>query len=79
MNKRDQIECDTDLRITDQRIGMGIGGWNVVIRLYHKPTKIVIELPVTGGATHKHRAMAFDALEFLIDCLLEKGLIFDAC
>ncbi|MFK5283307.1 hypothetical protein ACI3PL_27415, partial [Lacticaseibacillus paracasei] len=65
-------------RITDQRIGMGVVGRDVVIRLYHKPTKIVIELPVTGGATYKQREMAFDALEFLIDCLLEKGMTIDA-
>lgn len=29
---------DVDIRVIDQRIGMGIGGLDTVIRLYHKPT-----------------------------------------
>lgn len=77
MIDREQLYRDTDLRITDQRIGMGIGGWNVVIRLYHKPTRIVIELPAIGGARHTHTEIAFNALEFMLDSLLEKRMIDD--
>ncbi len=36
---------DTDIRVIDQRIGMGIGNLHTVIRLYHRPTGILIEIP----------------------------------
>ena len=41
------------IRVIDQRIGMGIGGTDTVIRLYHIPTGILIEVPrVSSSQAH---------------------------
>ena len=42
MDLRDE---DLHVRIIDQRIGMGIGGLNTVIRLYHVPSGVMVEIP----------------------------------
>lgn len=55
---------DVDVRITDQRIGMGIGGMNTIIRLWHKPTGIIIEVPNLGRGQHKQYSMAMSMLEY---------------
>ena len=47
----EQLYQDTDIRVIDQRIGVGIGGLNTVIRLYHKPTGILIEMPLHHPST----------------------------
>ena len=64
MNK--QLYEDTDVRVIDQRIGMGITGWNTVIRLYHKPTGILIEMPKLSRSQHEDRKLAFEMLEYAL-------------
>ena len=36
---------DLHIRVIDQRIGMGIGGMDTVIRILHIPTGILVEVP----------------------------------
>lgn len=61
-----QIYLDTDIRIIDQRIGMGIGGLNTVIRLYHKPTGILIEMPAVMRNKFLDKKLAFEMLEYAL-------------
>ena len=57
---------DTDRRVIDQRIGMGVGGLDTVIRLYHRPTGIIIEMPrLTRNQFHDNR-VAFEMLEYAL-------------
>ena len=65
---------DTDLRVIDQRIGMGIGGLNTVIRLYHRPTGIVIEMPNVTRSQFEDKRLAFEMLEY---ALADKALILE--
>lgn len=51
------------LRVIDQRIGMGIGGLDTVIRLYHVPTGILIEVPRVSSSQYYDRQIAFEMLE----------------
>lgn len=60
----DQLYKDTDVRVIDQRIGVGVGGLNTVIRLYHKPTGILIEMPCLNRSQFYDRQLAFDMLEY---------------
>lgn len=53
---------ETDVRVIDQRIGMGIGGMDTVIRLYHRPSGIIIEVPRLTSTQHYDRELAFDML-----------------
>lgn len=55
---------DVDVRVIDQRIGVGIGGLNTVIRVYHPATGILIEVP-NSVARHQYKAreIAFDMLD----------------
>jgi protein subunit release factor A len=62
----DHLYQDTDIRVIDQRIGMGIGGWNTVIRLYHKPTGILIEMPRLRRNQFLDKKLAFEMLEYAI-------------
>jgi protein subunit release factor A len=66
MSERSQIELDTDVRVIDQRIGQGIGGRDTVIRLYHRPTGIIIEMPRLMRSQFFDRQAAFDMLEFAL-------------
>jgi protein subunit release factor A len=60
------IYNETDVRVIDQRIGMGVGGLDTVIRLYHSPTGILIEMPrVTRNQFHDKR-IAFEMLEYAL-------------
>lgn len=54
---------DVHLRVIDQRIGMGIGGMDTVIRLYHVPTGILIEVPAVCNSKHNDREVAIQMLE----------------
>lgn len=38
MSWPDDLWRDVDIRVVDQRIGAGIGGFDTVIRAYHRPT-----------------------------------------
>lgn len=57
---------DVNIRVIDQRIGMGIGGLNTVIRVLHTPTGIIIEMPRLTNSQHKDRQAALDALEMAL-------------
>ena len=61
-----QIEMDTDVRVIDQRIGMGVGGRDTVIRLYHRPTGIIIEMPRLHQSSYYDRRAAFEMLEYAL-------------
>lgn len=62
----DQLWQDTDIRVIDQRIGMGITGFNTVIRLYHKPSGILIEMPRLTKSQFYDRKLAFEMLEYAL-------------
>lgn len=53
---------DVVLRVIDQRIGMGIGGWDTIIRLYHIPTGICIEVPGITSSKYYDREVALEML-----------------
>lgn len=57
---------DVDLRVIDQRIGMGIGGFDTVIRALHKPTGIIIEMPRLCRSQFHDRQAVLDALEMAL-------------
>ena len=50
----------------DQRIGVGIGGLNTVVRLYHKPTGILIEMPQVMRNQFLDKKLAFEILEYAL-------------
>ncbi|WP_422028079.1 hypothetical protein [Roseovarius sp.] len=54
---------DVHIRVIDQRIGMGIGGMDTVIRLYHIPSGILIEVPRIASSQYYDRAIAMEMLE----------------
>jgi len=60
------IWADIDVRITDQRIGMGVGGINTIMRVQHIPTGIVVEVPSQGRSPHKVREVAKTMIEFAV-------------
>ena len=62
----EQLYKDTDVRVIDQRIGMGIGGLNTVVRLYHKPTGILIEMPKLLRSDYYNKKLAFEMLEYAL-------------
>lgn len=62
----DDLYEDTDVRVIDQRIGMGIGGLNTVVRLYHKPTGILIEMPQITPSLLYDKMLAFDMLKYAL-------------
>jgi protein subunit release factor A len=68
----EQLWKDTDVRVIDQRIGVGIGGLNTVIRLYHKPTGILIEMPNVTRSQHHGRNLAFEMLQYALTEIGEK-------
>jgi protein subunit release factor A len=54
---------DVHIRVIDQRIGMGVGGRNTVMRLYHIPTGILIEVPRITSSQTWDREIALEMLE----------------
>lgn len=62
----DKLYEDTDIRVIDQRIGVGVGGLNTVVRLYHKPTGILIEMPMVMRNQFLDKKLAFEMLEYAI-------------
>ena len=63
---------DVDVRVIDQRIGQGVGGLNVVSRLYHKPTGVLIEMPsLSGRGSYYDRKLAMEMLEYGISNIPE--------
>lgn len=62
---------DVHLRVIDQRIGAGIGGMDTVIRLYHVPTGILIEVPRVKSSQYYDRQLAYEMLEYALTDLPE--------
>ena len=63
---------DVDVRVIDQRIGQGVGGLNTVIRLYHKPTGILIEMPrISRRGPYYDRQLAMEMLQYAISNIPE--------
>lgn len=50
-------------RVIDQRIGMGIGGMDTVIRMIHIPSGILIEVPRVSSSQYYDREIAMQMLE----------------
>lgn len=63
--------ADVDIRVIDQRIGAGIGGLDTVIRVLHRPTGIIIEMPRVTGSQFNDRAAAMSALEMALEHVWE--------
>ncbi len=61
-----QILLDTHIRVIDQRIGMGIGGSDTVIRAYHVPTGILVELPRSTRGQFHDRELALEMIEYAL-------------
>lgn len=58
---------DVDIRVIDQRIGAGVGGLDTIIRVIHKPTGIIIEVPRLTSSQYYDREAAIDALKLMLD------------
>ncbi|URQ76209.1 MAG: hypothetical protein NBV76_05460 [Candidatus Ochrobactrum gambitense] len=58
--------ADVNIRVIDQRIGMGVGGFDTVIRVLHVPTGIIIEMPRLTRSQWHDRQAALDALEMAL-------------
>ena len=72
MTSERNLWAEVDIRVMDQRIGIGVGGRDTVLRVLHRPTGIIIEMPhVTNQGSHAMRALAMSMLEF---GLLEAGV-----
>lgn len=54
---------DINIRVIDQRIGMGIGGMDTVIRALHVPSGILVEVPRVTSAQYSDREIAMQMLE----------------
>ena len=57
---------DVHIRVIDQRIGVGVGGLNTVIRLYHIPTGILIEMPRLTRGQFYDKKLAMEMLEYAL-------------
>lgn len=55
---------DLHIRVIDQRIGAGIGGLDTVLRLYHIPSGILIEVPRGNKNQYDDRQVAMEMLEY---------------
>lgn len=60
---------DLNIRVIDQRIGAGIGGLDTVIRIYHKPTGLLVEVPRLASIQFKDRALGINMIEAGLDTL----------
>ena len=54
---------ELNIRVIDQRIGVGIGGLDTVIRVYHIPTGIWSEVPRVTSSQFHDREIALEMLE----------------
>ena len=71
-DEKNKLYQDTDVRVIDQRIGVGIGGLNTVVRLYHKPTGILIEMPQVMRNQFLDKKLAFEILEYALSEIGDK-------
>ena len=54
---------DLNIRVIDQRIGVGIGGMDTVIRLLHVPSGILVEVPRVTSTQYYDREIAMQMIE----------------
>ena len=54
---------DVHIRVIDQRIGVGIGGMDTVIRALHVPSGVLVEVPRITSAQYTDREIAIQMLE----------------
>lgn len=54
---------DVHIRVIDQRIGAGIGGYDTVIRVYHIPSGLLVEVPRLTSSQYYDRQIAMQMLE----------------
>jgi len=59
----DDLWKDIDIRVIDQRVGVGIGGMDTVIRIYHRPTGIIVEVPRVSASQFNDREIAIDMIQ----------------
>lgn len=59
---QDKLWQDVDIRVIDQRIGMGVGGMDTVVRVYHRQTGILVEVPRVSGSQYYDREIALDMI-----------------
>jgi protein subunit release factor A len=65
---------DIHIRVIDQRIGMGIGGLDTVIRAYHMPSGILVEVPRGEKNQWNDRKIALEMIEYALSSgLYETG------
>ena len=62
----DELWKDVDIRVIDQRIGMGIGGMDTVVRVIHKPSGILVEVPRVGSSQYYDREIAMEMIQAAI-------------
>jgi protein subunit release factor A len=59
------IEDGLEIRVTDQRIGMGISGYDTIIRVHHIPSGIVVEMPNRFASSQSvSRLIAVEMIEW---------------
>ena len=58
-----EVWKDVDVRVIDQRIGQGIGGMDTVIRMVHKPSGIIVEVPRVSNSQFTDREIAMQMIE----------------
>lgn len=61
-NAPDELWKDVDIRVIDQRIGAGIGGMDTVIRIHHRPSGIIVEVPRITSSQFYDREIALDMI-----------------
>ena len=54
---------DLHIRIIDQRIGMGVGGLDTVLRILHVPTGVLVEVPRVSNSQWTDREVAVHMIE----------------
>lgn len=59
----DSIWKDIDFRVIDQRIGMGVGGMDTVIRAFHRPSGLLVEVPRITSSQYYDREVAIQMIE----------------
>lgn len=69
---------DVNVRVIDQRIGMGVGGFNCVIRAYHIPTGLLVEVPKGHRGQYYDRQTALEMLEYALSTGYYDDLVSDA-
>ena len=54
---------DVHIRVIDQLMGMGISNRDTVIRIFHKPSGIIVEVPRITSTQFYDREIAMQMLE----------------